>query len=370
MIKFLDLERQYQSIKPEIDKAISDVISETAFIGGKYVEYFENEFAKFIEVDHCIGVGNGTDALEIAIEALNLPVNSEIIVPANSFIASSEAVTRCGHTVIFADACEDSYVLSISDVAKRITSRTAAIMAVHLYGHPCDMGQLSTLAKKHNLRLIEDCAQAHGAKYQEMVVGGIGDVAAFSFYPGKNLGAYGDGGAVTTNDADLALKIKMIANHGRIAKYDHAFEGRNSRLDGLQASILSAKLKFLNKWTDHRIMIADCYLDALKDVSSVILPVRQDWAKQVYHLFVIRVPHRDQLKKYLYDHKVETGIHYPVALPRLAAYEYTDQKSENLFSNRSDRSLLSLPINEHITSKQVHEIAELIKIFFKTQRLD
>ena len=369
MIKFLDLGRQYRSIKPEIDKAISDVIAETAFIGGKYVKYFEQEFASYIGVNHCIGVGNGTDALEIAIEALDLPPNSEIIVPANSFIASSEAVTRCGHSVVFADVCEDSYVLSISDVANRITTRTAAIMAVHLYGHPCDMAALAGLAKKHNLRLIEDCAQAHGAKYRDMVVGGIGDIAAFSFYPGKNLGAYGDGGGVTTNDSDLAVKVKMIANHGRIAKYDHALEGRNSRLDGLQAAILSVKLKFLDVWTDQRILVADCYLKALENQAGVVLPVRQDWAKQVYHLFVIRVTQRDKLKKYLYDHGVETGIHYPTALPKLEAYEYVNQKKEDIFSNRSDESLLSLPIGEHITFEQVYQIARLIEKFFESENV-
>ena len=366
MIKFLDLGSQYQSIKPEIDKAISNVIAETAFIGGKYVESFEEEFARYIEVNHCVGVGNGTDALEIAIEALCLPPNSEIIVPANSFIASSEAVTRCGHRVVFADVCKDSYVLRISDVANRITSRTAAIIAVHLYGHPCDMGGLVELAEKYNLRLIEDCAQAHGAKYKDRVVGGIGDIAAFSFYPGKNLGAYGDGGAVTTNDGDLAVKVKMIANHGRIAKYDHAFEGRNSRLDGLQAAILSVKLKYLNKWTDHRIKVADRYLDALENQASIFLPVRQDWAKQVYHLFVIRVSLRDQLKKYLYDNGVETGIHYPVALPKLGAYDYVNQKNEPLFSNISDQSLLSLPIGEHVTIDQVYRITGLIEDFYKS----
>jgi dTDP-4-amino-4,6-dideoxygalactose transaminase len=197
-----------------------------------------------------------------------------------------------------------------------------------------------------------------------MVVGGIGDIAAFSFYPGKNLGAYGDGGAVTTNDDDLAVKVKMIANHGRIAKYDHTFEGRNSRLDGMQAAILSAKLKHLEVFTEHRIKVADYYLEALKNESSVALPVRQDWSYQVYHLFVIRVPHRDQLKQYLLESGVETGIHYPIALPKLAAYQYVNQHAEELFANCSDQDLLSLPIGEHITYDQVSKISELIKTFY------
>jgi dTDP-4-amino-4,6-dideoxygalactose transaminase len=367
MIKFLDLGHQYLTIKTEIDKAISDVISETAFIGGKFVKSFEEEFSSYCGVKHCVGVGNGTDALEIAIESLCLPHNSEIIVPANSFIASSEAVTRCGHKVVFADVCSDSYVLNISDVSKRITDKTSAIMAVHLYGHPCDMSGLAKLADRHNLRIIEDCAQAHGAKYKDNLVGGIGDIAAFSFYPGKNLGAYGDGGAVTTNDDNLAKKARMIANHGRIAKYDHTFEGRNSRLDGMQASILSAKLKFLNIWTDHRINIANYYLESLKDQSYVTLPVRKSWAKQVYHLFVIRVSQRDKLKQYLFDNEVETGIHYPIALPKLQAYKYLNQDHDNLFSNCSDQSLLSLPIGEHITYEQVDKITELINNFYASR---
>jgi dTDP-4-amino-4,6-dideoxygalactose transaminase len=369
MIKFLDLGKQYQSIKAEVDNAIGSVIAETSFIGGKYVKCFEGEFANFIGVKHCVGVGNGTDALEIAIEALDLPQGSEIIVPANSFIASAEAVTRCGHRVVFADVCEDSYILDISDISRRITSNTSAIMAVHLYGHPCDMGGLAELAERYNLYIIEDCAQAHGAKYKQKVVGGLGNIAAFSFYPGKNLGAYGDGGAITTNDEDLAVKVKMIANHGRIAKYDHAFEGRNSRLDGLQAAILSVKLKFLNVWTEHRIKIADCYLNSLKDQSCIVLPVRQKWATQVYHLFVIRVPHRDQLKQYLYDNGVESGIHYPVALPKLGAYGYVNQQSEDLFANCSDQSLLSLPIGDHITVEEIDEITSLIKMFYKSRNI-
>ena len=272
MIKFLDLSAQYQSIKPEIDQAIQAVISESAFIGGHYVKQFEKEFSDYIDVKHCVGVGNGTDAIEIALEALNMPGGSEVIVPANSFIASSEAVTRQGHRVVFADADKDSYVLSIEDVKKRITPNTKAIMAVHLYGHPCDMDALLGLAEEHNLYIIEDCAQAHGAEYKGKKVGSIGHVATFSFYPGKNLGAYGDGGAITTNDDELAKKARMIANHGRIAKYDHDFEGRNSRLDGIQAAILSVKLKYLNAWTEQRIKIADLYMELLQDEKNIILP--------------------------------------------------------------------------------------------------
>ena len=276
MIKFLDLHAQYLSIKDDIDAAMASVISESAFIGGKYVKQFEENFSDYHQAKYCVGAGNGTDAIEIAIEALDLPKGSEIIVPANSFIASAEAVARIGHKIVFCDANSDDYTINLDDVKKRITRNTSAIMAVHLYGHPCDMDRLLEISSEHNLKIIEDCAQAHGAEYKGRRVGCIGDIGCFSFYPGKNLGAYGDGGAVVTNDEELAKQCRMIANHGRIAKYDHEFEGRNSRLDGLQAAILSVKLKHLDKWTDHRIMIGDEYLKQLKDVPGIILPIRKE----------------------------------------------------------------------------------------------
>jgi len=364
MVKFLDLAAQYQTIKPEIDQAIKNVIEESAFIGGKYVAEFEQDFSKYVSTEYCIGVGNGTDALEIAIEALDMPKGSEIIVPANSFIASSEAVTRQGHKVIFADCDPESYVISIEDAQKRITPKTKAIIAVHLYGHPCDMDALKALADQHGLYIIEDCAQSHGAEYKGKRVGSIGDIASFSFYPGKNLGAYGDGGAITTNNAELAKKSRMIANHGRIAKYDHEFEGRNSRLDGLQAAILSVKLKHLPIWTQKRIVVADYYLENLKDIPQIILPFRQVWAKQVYHLFVIRVVERDELKAYLSEKGIQAGIHYPISLPKLKAYDYTNQGSEELFANISDTNLLSLPIGEHLTEQDLAQVVAAVKDYF------
>lgn len=364
MIKFLDLQAQYKTIKPEIDQAIKNVIEESAFIGGKYVAQFEKEFSAYVDAKYCVGVGNGTDALEIAIEGLNMPPSSEIIVPANSFIASSEAVTRQGHNVVFADADSDSYVISIDDVKKKITPKTKAIMAVHLYGHPCDMDALADVASTHGLYIIEDCAQAHGAEYKGKKVGSIGDVATFSFYPGKNLGAYGDGGAITTNDELLAKKCRMIANHGRIAKYDHEFEGRNSRLDGLQAAILSVKLQYLSAWTERRIEIANYYSVHLKDVKDIVLPIRQDWAKQVYHLFVIRTDRRDELKDYLADLGIQTGVHYPISLPKLKAYDYTNQSKESMFANISGSTLLSLPIGEHINEQELNQVVKAIKEVF------
>lgn len=364
MIKFLDLSAQYNSIKSEIDEAIRRVLSDTAFIGGKFLKDFEQDFGNYVGAGFCIGVGNGTDALEVIIEAANFPVGSEIIVPGNSFIASSEAVTRSGHKVVFADVDSDCYTLSIDSVRSKISDKTKAIIAVHLYGHPCDMRSLQELCLKHKLLLIEDCAQAHGAEFMGNRIGSIGDAAAFSFYPGKNLGAYGDAGAITTNNQELATKMRMIANHGRIAKYDHEFEGRNSRLDGLQAAILSVKLKHLDVWTKRRIEIADFYLRELVDINDLILPVRKSWAKQVYHLFVIRSSRRDELAKYLHDSGIETGIHYPVALAKLRAYEYLGMSKADTFYNHSDSMLLSLPIGEHLSNQDIAYVVQSVKSFF------
>jgi len=365
MIKFLDLSKQYNDIKEEIDEAIKNVISETAFIGGKYVSKFEEEFANYQDSKYCIGVGNGTDALEIAIESLNLPKGSEIIVPANSFIASSEAITRSGHKVVFCDCDDNNYTISMPSIKSKLTPNTKAIMAVHLYGHPCDMDAILEIAKDNDLKIIEDCAQAHGSEYKGKKVGAIGDIGTFSFYPGKNLGAYGDGGAIITNDENLAKKCKMIANHGRIEKYNHEFEGRNSRLDGLQAAILSVKLKHLNNWTDARIKVADYYLDNLKDIDGIVLPKREDWAKQVYHLFVIRTKKRDELQAYLKENGIFSGVHYPISLPKLEAYKYTNQVDEDFFANSSDSELLSLPIGDHLSKNDLNKIITMIKEFDK-----
>jgi dTDP-4-amino-4,6-dideoxygalactose transaminase len=363
MINFLDLHAQYLSIKDEIDSAVTSVISDSAFIGGKYVKQFERSFSEYQNVKYCVGVGNGTDALEIAIESLNLPENSEIIVPANSFIASAEAVLRTGHNIVFCDVNSDDYTINIEDLKKRITSNTSAIMAVHLYGHPCDMDLLISMANKYNLKIIEDCAQAHGAEYKGRMVGSIGDIGCFSFYPGKNLGAYGDGGAITTNNEDLAIKCRMIANHGRIAKYNHEFAGRNSRLDGIQAAILNVKLNYLDIWTENRIEIASMYIKGLSNVSNIILPIKKSWAKQVYHLFVIRHKDRDRLIEAMNISGIETGIHYPVALPKLQAFKHITFDGSDTFAGQSDKYLLSLPIGDHISKNNANSIVRIISDF-------
>jgi len=361
MIKFLDLNKQYFSIKSEIDNAISRVIADSAFIGGKYLSQFEENFAAYQNAKYCVGVGNGTDALEIAIEALDLPQGSEIIVPANSFIASAEAVSRAGYKIIFCDVNSDDYTISIDDLESRINENTSAIVAVHLYGHPCDMDLLLKISNKNNIKIIEDCAQAHGAEYKGRRVGCIGDIGCFSFYPGKNLGAYGDGGAIVTNNEALGVQCRKIANHGRIAKYNHEFAGRNSRLDGLQAAILDVKLKHLDHWTNQRILIADEYLKQLKNISGIVLPVRKEWAKQVYHLFVIRHPQRDLLIEKLKSSGLQTGIHYPIALPKLPAFKYLGQSNENGNAWVNDDCIFSLPIGDSMSYESVVKCISLLK---------
>ena len=364
MIKFLDLYQQYVSIKDEIDKAIKESIENSSFIGGAAVKEFEKNFAEYQNVKFCTSVGNGTDALEIAIESLLLPKDSEVIVPANSFISSAEAVTRNNLKIVFCDVNDDDYTINIEDLKKRITNNTSAIMAVHLYGHPCDMDKINEIAKCHDLKIIEDCAQAHGAEYKNLRVGSLGHVSAFSFYPGKNLGAYGDGGAILTNTESIEQKCRMIANHGRIEKYNHEFEGRNSRLDTMQAAILNVKLKYLDKWNENRINIANQYINNLKKINQIKLPKKKSWAKQVYHLFVVRLEQRNELKDFLHKKNIQTGIHYPIALPNLTAFKYLKQDQQDKFAWKSSDHLLSLPIGDHLNKSDIAIVCDQIFSFY------
>lgn len=364
MIKFVDLYHQYQTIKDEIEAAIAQIIRQSAFISGEAVEAFEREFAAYQECGHCVGVANGTDAIEIVLEALSLPRNSEVIVPANTFIATSEAVTRAGNRVVFADIDPSTHTLDPVDVSRRITEKTAAIIGVHLYGQPCQMDELLEICRSRDLKLVEDCAQAHGAEYRGRRVGSLGAAATFSFYPGKNLGAYGDAGAITTSSESLARKCRMIANHGRTAKYDHQFEGRNSRLDGLQAAILRVKLRHLEAWTQRRERIAAIYSDGLTGLGDLVLPRAIAGTRHVFHLYVIQTARRDELAKFLREREIQTGIHYPVALPKLQAYAYLRQANEPLVANRTDSTLLSLPMGEHLSDEQARKVVESVRDFF------
>jgi len=360
-VPFVDLQLQYTAIKNEIDQAIADVIAKAAFIGGTYVSQFEEDFASYCGARHCIGVGNGTDALYIALRALGIGRGDEVITVANSFIATSEAITMTGAKVVFADCDPETYNIDTEQVSRLMTSRTKAIVPVHLYGRPADMLSLNNLASKHGLFIVEDAAQAHGAEINGRRVGAFGHAGCFSFYPAKNLGAYGDGGAIVTNDEALATKCRMIANHGRISKYDHELEGINSRLDTLQAAILKVKLKHLETWTDRRRRAADCYRDLLKD-TPVVTPVVTKGSRHVYHLFVVRVPNREAVMRELSNRGIETGIHYPVALPNLMAYRYLGYRPEDFpVATAYSKEILSLPMFPEITENQLQYVCNQVK---------
>ncbi len=367
-IPLVDLQSQYKGIKKEIDSVIEDVISRSAFIGGQYLNDFETSFASFCSVNHCIGVGNGTDAIFIALKAMGIGAGDEVITAANSFIATSEAITMTGAKVVFADIDPHTYNIDVKRVEDKINAKTRAIIPVHLYGQPVDMDPILALARKYNLKVVEDAAQAHDSSYKGKKIGSIGDAACFSFYPGKNLGAYGDGGAVVTNNESLALKARMIANHGRIDKYDHEIEGVNSRLDGLQAAVLGVKLKHLSEWSQRRRQNAFLYNEYLKD-TGLITPVEIDNVNSVYHLYVVRVKKelRKGLQDYLKTKGISTGIHYPIALPNLKAYSYLNHTPNDFpEATRASQEILSLPMYPELSEQEIKYVAENIKEFFKS----
>lgn len=359
-VSFADLKGQYYSIKDEIDKVIQSVIESSAFVGGKYLRSFEEKFASYIGAKHCIGVGNGTDALYIALKVLGVEEGDEVITASNSFIATSEAITRAGTKVRFVDCDKNTYNIDVNKIEEIITDKTKAIIPVHLYGQPADMDKILQVAKKYDLFVIEDAAQAHGAKYKDRNVGILGDCACFSFYPGKNLGAYGDGGAMVTDNDEFAKRVRMYANHGRIEKYNHEFEGINSRLDGLQAGILEVKLKYLDKWNERRRVIAKMYNEGLKDV--VITPAVLPDVRHVYHLYVIQVKNREKVRKLLLEKGVSTGIHYPTPLPFLKAYSYLGYKPAVFPAAYSLKNkILSLPIHGDMKDEQVQYVIEQLR---------
>ena len=365
-IQLVNLKKQYSSIKSEIDSAISQILDNTAFIKGKAVLDFEEGFARLQKVKHCIGVGNGTDALIIALKTLGIGCGDEVIVPANSFIASSEAVTAVGAKVVFVDNLPDYYTIDTSKIEEKISKKTKAIIAVHLYGQPADMDSIMIIAQKHKLLIIEDSAQAHLAEYKGKKVGNFGPIATFSFYPGKNLGAYGDGGAIVTNNDELAEKARMYANHGRISKYNHEFEGYNSRLDGIQAAVLNVKLNYIENWTEKRRHIASCYIRNLRGCENIVLPAVNPDTNPVWHLFVIRADNREVLREYLRDKGIASGVHYPIALPNLQAYKYLNYSREDfpLASLYQDK-IVSLPIYPELTDDEVDYISNQVKTFYK-----
>ena len=308
-IPFMDLSAQYAAIEPEITSVMAEVIAANAYIRGPFVEQFEEDFAAYSHTNHCIGVANGTDALFLALKAMGIGPDHEVLVPAMTFVATSEAVTMAGATPVFVDIDPVTFTLDPDAMAKKISPRTKAVIPVHLYGHPADMKSIRKLADHYNLKIIQDGAQAHGATIGDTPIATFGDCTCFSFYPGKNLGAYGDAGGVVTNDETLAQQIRMLANHGRKSKYDHEFEGVNSRMDGLQGGVLSVKLKYLDTWTDLRRTWAGMYDNALKDLDGVATPTMSNGIGHAYQLYVILAEDRDALRAYLADRGIATGVH-------------------------------------------------------------
>jgi len=365
-IPFVDLKAQFSLVYNEIDQQLSDVIKNTAFIRGPRVKTFEDNFAAYCNARYCTGLGNGTDALFVALKAMGIGPGDEVIVPANTFIATPEAVSMAGARVVFVDCDAETKNINPNLIEQQITSKTKAIIPVHLYGHPADMPEIYDIAKNHGLRIIQDCAQAHGATIDGKPLMSFGDVLCFSFYPGKNLGAYGDAGAVVTNDDAIAEKILMFANHGRIGKYNHEFEGINSRMDGFQGAVLNVKLKYLAQWTRCRIKNASLYDQFLKNEHHIKLPTTSSNMKHVYHLYVIQSRQRDELQKYLKENGIATGIHYPIALPNLDAYRYLGHNADDFpVSNQFQNEILSIPMYPELSEDMLAYVSEKIISFFK-----
>jgi len=363
-VPFADLNLQHQTIKPEIDAAIAGVIADSAFIRGNYVDAFEREFAEAAEVKHCVSCANGTDALYLAMKALKVKPGDEVITTAHSWISTAAMITHAGASVVFCDTEAATFTIDPAAIEAAITPRTVGIIPVHLYGQPADMDTIMAIAAKHGLWVIEDCAQAHLARYNGQMVGTFGAAATYSFYPGKNLGAMGDAGAVVTNDGALAEHMTMLARHGGLVKHQHQIEGINSRLDGLQAAILSAKLPHLAAWTKARQAAAKVYDAGLGQIEDVIVPAVAPRRSHVYHLYTIRHPRRDALAAHLKASGVQTAINYPVALPFLAAYQRLGYRTEQ-FPNayRDQTQILSLPMFAEITRPQLDEVIDLVRKF-------
>jgi len=363
-IPLVDLKIQYNTIRHEIDQAISNVIEQTAFIGGKYCETFEREFAEFCDGEYCIGVANGTDALFITLKALGIGEGDEVITVANTFIATAEAIVATGANAVFVDNNAEDFTIDAIRITEKISSKTKAIIPVHLYGQSADMQEIKALAEKYHLFIIEDAAQAHGAKHNGQTVGTLGDAACFSFYPGKNLGAYGDGGAIVTNNKELAETCRMLADHGRLEKYTHKMAGYNMRLDGLQAAILSVKLKHLSQWNQRRREIANYYNQHIS-IENVILPKVAQFNEHVYHLYVVQVPRRDELIQFFKENGIGAGIHYPIPLPHQPAFDYLGHKPGDFpVSEKLALSILSLPMFPELTTEQLDYIIFKLEEFY------
>jgi dTDP-4-amino-4,6-dideoxygalactose transaminase len=364
-VPFVDLQSQYAGMRSEIDEAIRSVIGETAFIGGKYVKEFEKVFGELYGVRNVISCANGTDSLYIIMKMLNIGRGDEVITVANSWISSSETITQTGAKPVFVDIDPVYYSIDESKIREKITVHTKAIIAVHLQGQMCQIDSIRQLCEEHRIHLIEDCAQSHFSTLNGIRAGLTGIAGSFSFYPGKNLGAYGDAGCIITNDDELARLCRRYANHGSLSKHKHEVEGINSRMDGLQAAILTAKCAHILEWTASRIKNASLYTEKLKDIPQVVVPAVRPNSEHSYHLYVIRAERRDELVGHLKAAGVETAVHYPRILPNLEAYAYLGTKPQDFpVALAYEKEILSLPMYPELTVEQIDYVVEHIRSFY------
>jgi len=361
-VRFLDLHKQYTEIKNEIDGAIKKVVDSQFFILGNELKLFEKEFATYLGSKYIVGVGNGTEALILALRALNIHKGDEVITQPNSFIATTLAITEVGATPVFVDIDSDTYQINVDQIESKITKKTKAILPVHLFGAPCEIKKIVDLAKKHNLYVIEDACQSHGATLDGKMTGTFGDIGVFSFYPSKNLGAYGDGGALSTNNQDLYKKLIKLRNYGEVKKYYHETIGINSRLDELQAAILRVKLRHLNKWNRKRNIIAKKYIKGLPNIKTQKIFAN---STSNYYIFVIEVENRDKISVYLKKHGIETLIHYPIPIHLQKCYSYLGYKINSLpVTEKISGKIISLPIYPEITDQEITYICRLINNYY------
>jgi dTDP-4-amino-4,6-dideoxygalactose transaminase len=363
-VPFVDLKSQTAKLQPEFEAALRYHLQNTDFILGKAVSDLETEFAAFCTSKHAIGVASGLDALKLSLRALNIGPGDEVILPANTFIATALAVSAVGAIPVLADIDPETYNLSIADIKNRLTSATRAVLPVHLYGLPADMDPILTFAREHRLSVIEDACQAHGARYKGRRAGSLGDIAAFSFYPGKNLGALGDGGMATTNDPLLAARIRLLRNYGSSVKYHHDEIGENSRLDTLQASFLRIKLKHLDEWNAARRNAATIYNKTLQGVGDLVLPTVAPYAEHIFHLYVVQTSRRDDLLTFLKQQGVDCLIHYPIPIHLQKTYSGRWQKGDFPITERAADRILSLPMFADISQEQIKAATSAIRKFF------
>lgn len=362
-IPFLDLQTHYRHIRHEISEAISRVLNSSTYVLGPMVGQFETDFAAYCEARHAIGCNSGTSALHMALRAHNIGPGDEIITVSYTFIATVWCISYCGSTPVFVDIDPATKTIDVSQIESRITSRTKAIIPVHLYGHPADMDPIITIARRYGLIVIEDAAQAHGARYKGKRVGSIGDIGCFSFYPGKNLGAYGEGGAVVTSDDAIAQKLRMLRDHGQSTRYHHDIVGYNYRMEALQGAILGVKLKYLDKWNNKRRKIAKLYHDQLFEMPEIVLPSVADFADPVWHLYVIHHPERDRIRLLLNKMGISTGLHYPIPVHRQKVYAYLNIEKNSLpVTEKMAATCLSLPIYPELSEEMIKRITGALEL--------